>query len=78
MGLYQERTNFATKRLACTLLVAGSNLGRAIVDLIETSHVCPASPHADIELTSFTGNRCFLPTVANVKAKQSQVDTNLK
>jgi hypothetical protein len=78
MGIYQERTSFATKRLVCTLLVAGSSLGRAIVDLIETSHGCPASPHTDIKLMSFTGNRCFVPTVANVNAKQSQVDTNLK
>jgi len=37
MGLYEERTSIATKGLACTLLVAGSNLGRAIVDLTETS-----------------------------------------
>jgi len=78
MGLYQERTSFATKRLACKLLVAGWSLGRAIFDLIETSHGCPASPHADIKLMSFTGNRRFLPTVANVNAKQFQVETNLK
>jgi hypothetical protein len=80
MGLYQETYKLRNKkRLACTLLVDGSSLGRAKVDVIETSDGCPASPtHVDIKLTFFTGNRRFLPTVANVNAKQTQVETNLK